>query len=166
MPTISPIYMRMKQSVTWMKHNKKMLQKDIAEEMGMTDVSFSRGMERIKHKLDEDFIVSFHQATDGVFSLDWLMEGTGDMFAKQKATSPSTDEPTANIIDLCASLIKEVEQIRQQLKQELVEVQAMKQEYLAARDDFRTAIAALHPSIRYANPSDQPRMAAENTPEK
>lgn len=163
MPTISPIYMRMKQSVTWMKHEKKLLQKDIAEKMGMTDVSFSRGMDRIKHKLDEDFIVSFHQATDGVFSLDWLMEGTGDMFAKQKAVSTPTDKPTANIIELYASLIKDIEGIRQQLKEELAEVQQMKQEYLSARDDFRTAIAALHPSIRYTNPSDQPRMAAETT---
>lgn len=166
MPTISPIYMRMKQSITWMKHNKKMLQKDIAEKMGMTDVSFSRGMDRIKHKLDEDFIISFHQATGGVFSLDWLMKGTGDMFGKQNAASPSTDEPTVNIIELYASLIKNIEGIRQQLKKELAEVQQLKQEYLTARDDFRTAIAALHPSIKYTNPSEPSLMVAEKTSEK
>ena len=89
-----------------------------------------------------------------------------DHDAKQKAVSTSTDEPTANIIELYASLIKDIEGIRQQLKQELAELQTVKQEYLAARENFRKAIAALHPSVTYINPSDQPRMAAENTPEK
>jgi hypothetical protein len=73
----------MKQAVQWLKHEKQMLQKDIAEKMGMTDVSFSRGMERIKHKSDEDFIIKFHQATDEIFSLDWLLNGTGDKFDEQ-----------------------------------------------------------------------------------
>lgn len=89
-----------------------------------------------------------------------------DHDAKQKAVSTSTDGPTANIIELYASLIKDIEGIRQQLKQELAELQTVKQEYLAARENFRKAIAALHPSIKYTNPSDLPRMAAENTPEK
>lgn len=89
-----------------------------------------------------------------------------DHDAKQKAVSPSTDEPTANILELYAQMIRGLDDLRQQLKQELAEVQAMKQEYLAARDDFRTAIAALHPSIKYTNPSESILMAAENTPEK
>lgn len=90
-----------------------------------------------------------------------------DHDAKQKAASPSTDEPTANIIDLCASLIKEIEQIRQQLKQELTELQTVKQEYLTAREDFCKAIAALHPSIKYINPGEYISMAAEpESPQK
>jgi glucose-6-phosphate-specific signal transduction histidine kinase len=63
-------------------------------------------------------------------------------------------------------MIRGLDDLRQQLKQELAEVQAMKQEYLTARDDFRKAIAALHPSIKYVSPSDQPRMAAEDTQNK
>jgi DNA-binding transcriptional regulator YdaS (Cro superfamily) len=89
-----------------------------------------------------------------------------DHDAKQKAVSPSTDEPTTNILELYAKMIRGLDDLRQQLKDELAEVKAMKQEYLTARDDFRKAIAALHPSIKYVSPSDQPRMAAENTPEK
>ena len=82
---------------------------------------------------------------------------------KQKAVSPSTDEPTANIIELYASLIQDIEKIRQQVKQELAEVQALKHEYLTARDDFRKAITLLHPALKYETPNEQPRMAAENT---
>ena len=67
----------MKQAVTWLKQNKNLLQKDIAEKMGMSEVAFSNGMKRIQQKFDEDFIIKFHQATDEIFSLEWLMDGTG-----------------------------------------------------------------------------------------
>lgn len=83
MPTISPVYMRMKQAVTWLKQNKNLLQKDIAEKMGMSEVAFSNGMKRIQQKFDEDFIIKFHQATDEIFSLDWLMDGTGPKFTEE-----------------------------------------------------------------------------------
>lgn len=159
----SPLYMRMKQAVQWLKQNRQMFQKDIAAKMGITEVAFTNGLKRIQIKFDENFIISFHQATDGVFSLDWLMEGTGNMFENKKTTSPSIDEPTANIIELYASLIKEIEQTRQELKQELSELQSLKQEYLTAREDFRKAIAALHPSIKYTNPSEPTLMVAEKT---
>ena len=49
------------------------------------------------------------------------------------------------------------------MKQELAEVQALKHEYLTARDDFRKAITLLHPALKYETPNEQPRMAAENT---
>jgi hypothetical protein len=49
------------------------------------------------------------------------------------------------------------------VKQELAEVQALKHEYITARDDFRKAVAALHPSIKYTNPSEPTLMAAEET---
>jgi hypothetical protein len=63
-------------------------------------------------------------------------------------------------------MIRGLDDLRQQLKDELAEVKAMKQEYLTARDDLHKAIAALHPSIKYVSPSDQPRMAAEDTQNK
>ena len=76
MPVISPVYIRMKQAVTWLKQNKNLLQKDIADKMGMSEVAFSNGMKRIQQKFDEDFIIKFHQATEEIFSLDWLLNGT------------------------------------------------------------------------------------------
>ena len=113
-----------------------------------------------------------NDAFDGIFNMAYFRGESEHMIvediadAKQKAVSTSTDEPTANILELYAQMIRGLDDLRQQLKQELAEVQAMKQEYLDARNDFRKAIAALHPSIKYTNPSEPTLMAAENTPEK
>lgn len=145
--------------------------KELAGKIGITPASLSR-LFNGKKNVSDDTIRKMNDAFDGVFNMAYfrgesehlLVEDVTD--AKQKAVSTSTDEPTANIIELYASLIKDIEGIRQQLKQELAELQTVKQEYLAARENFRKAIAALHPSIKYINPSDLPRMAAENTPEK
>lgn len=145
--------------------------KELAAKIDVTAATLSR----IRNGLvtvSDDTLYKMNDAFGGIFNIAYfrgecehlLIEDVVD--AKQKAVSPSTDEPTANIIELYASLIKEIEGIRQQLKQELAEVQAMKQEYFTARDDFRKAVAALHPSIKYTNPSEPTLMAAENTPEK
>lgn len=145
-------------------------QKTLAALTKITETTISRILNDRVNKPSEDTILKLNNAFGGIFNLSYfrgestylLMQDVIDA-RMQKAVSPSIDEPTANIIELYASLIKDIEGIRQQLKEELAEVQQLKQEYLTARDDFRTAIAALHPSIQYTNPSDQPRMAAETT---
>ena len=53
--------------------------RDIAESMKITEVS--NGLKRLQTKLDEDFIISFHQATGGKISLEWLLTGKGEMVA-------------------------------------------------------------------------------------
>lgn len=138
---------------------------DAASKIGISKSGFSRLLNDRKSVSDET-LRKMNDAFGGIFNMAYF-RGESDFLlvedAKQKAVSPSTDEPTANIIELYASLIQDIEKIRQQVKQELAEVQALKHEYLTARDDFRKAITLLHPSIQYNNPNDQPRMAAENT---
>ena len=132
MPVISPLYMRMKQAVQWLKQNKNMLQKDIASKMGMSEVAFSNGMKRIQMKLDEDFIIKFHQATDEVFSIDWLLNGTGDKFAGK--VKPQEQQPAASSLDMSSSLnaiLAKTDETIASLKREL----ATKDELIAAKDD-------------------------------
>ena len=120
MPVISPVYMRMKQAVTWLKQNKNLLQKDIAEKMGMTDVAFSNGMKRLQNKFDEEFIIKFQQATDEVFSLEWLMDGTGDKFASK--TIPQQQQPAPTNVDFSSyinALIAKSDETIASLKREL-----------------------------------------------
>ena len=64
--------------------------------MGITEVAFSNSMKRIQIKNDEDFIISFHQATDEIFSLEWLLNGTGDKFAQAK---PKEQQPSMGNVD-------------------------------------------------------------------
>ncbi len=157
-------------AIDWIYANTEVKdQKTLAALTKISETTISRILNDRVKKPSEDSILRLNDAFGGIFNLSYfrgespylLMKNAEE--TKQKAVSPSTDEPTANIIELYASLIQDIEKIRQQVKQELAEVQALKHEYITARDDFRKAITLLHPSIQYNNPNDQPRIAAENT---
>ena len=92
------LHQRLKQAIVWLKQNKNILQLDIAKKMSMTTVGFSRGLARCKEKNDEDFVIKFHQATDEIFSLDWLLHGTGEKFTSDiKKADPAPATPVSAI---------------------------------------------------------------------
>jgi transcriptional regulator with XRE-family HTH domain len=158
-------------AIDWIYANTEVKdQKTLAALTKISETTISRILNDRVKKPSEDSILRLNDAFGGIFNMAYF-RGESDFLlvedAKQKAVSPSTDEPTANIIELYASLIQDIEKIRQQVKQELAEVQALKHEYITARDDFRKAITMLHPALKYEIPNDQPRMAAEpETPQK
>ena len=94
------LHNRLKQAIVWLKANKNMMQRDIAQQMGMTEVGFSRGIARCKERRDEEFVIKFHQATGEIFSLEWLLDGTGPKFTEQAEQKPR--EPA--IIDSSSAL--------------------------------------------------------------
>ena len=73
------LYIRVKQALTWLKRNKGILQKDVAERMGMAEASFTRALARIKEKNDEDFVIAFHSSVSEYISLDYLLKGKGSL---------------------------------------------------------------------------------------
>lgn len=99
------LHQRLKQAIVWLKQNKNMLQLDIAEKMSMTSVGLSRGLARCKEKNDEDFVIKFHQATDEIFSLDWLLYGTGEKFtADIKKAETATAVPASTPVDTSSAI--------------------------------------------------------------
>ena len=82
------LHNRLKQAIVWLKANKNVMQRDIAQQMGMTEVGFSRGIARCKERRDEEFVIKFHQATGEIFSLEWLLDGTGPKFTEQVEKKP------------------------------------------------------------------------------
>lgn len=78
------LYIRVKQALTWLKRNKGILQKDIADNMGMAEASFTRALSRIKEKYDEDFVIAFHSAVSDYISLEYLLYGKGDLLANNR----------------------------------------------------------------------------------
>ena len=99
------LHQRLKQAIVWLKQNKNMLQLDIAEKMGMTSVGLSRGLARCKEKNDEDFVIKFHQATGEIFSLDWLLYGTGEKFtADIKKAEPAPAVPASASVDTSSAI--------------------------------------------------------------
>lgn len=86
------LYIRVKQALTWLKRNKSLLQKDIADSMGMANASFTRGIMRLKEKRDEDFVIKFHSVVSEYISLDYLLNGTGELVAnKNKEVRPNQE---------------------------------------------------------------------------
>ena len=91
------LYIRVKQALTWLKRNKSLLQKDIADSMGMADASFTRGIMRLKEKRDEDFVIKFHSVVSEYISLDYLLNGTGELVAnKNKEVRPNQESHLDN----------------------------------------------------------------------
>ena len=132
MPETSPLYIRMKQAVQWLKQNKNMLQKDIASKMGMSEVAFSNGMKRIQMKYDEEFVIKFHQATDEVFSLDWLLNGTGEKFAEK--SKPQEQRPIIDHSSMVNASISAYIQLTNRLDEDLKKKEIEMQERLAEKD--------------------------------
>ena len=140
MPVISPLHIRMKQAVQWLKQNKGMLQKDIAEKMGITEVAFSNGMKRIQIKWDEDFVIKFQQSTGEIFSLDWLLNGTGDKFAdKSKTQEPQPVTTNMDFASYINALLAKSDETIASLKREI----AAKDDIIQAKDERIADLAQL-----------------------
>jgi DNA-binding MarR family transcriptional regulator len=136
------LYIRVKQALTWLKRNHGILQKDIADKMGMAEASFTRALARVKEKNDEDFVISFHSAVSEYISLEYLLEGEGELVCdntKDAATNSFT-EPTPRIPDMSSvfnsALAKADETIEtlKTLNAALQRTVADKEEIIKARD--------------------------------
>ena len=122
------LYVRVKQALTWLKRDKGILQKDVADKMGMAEASFTRALMRIKEKNDESFVIAFHSATNNRFSLDYLLNGRGTLLAQEVEQPEQPTEPMPvwadAMIDIMAKQIKENETLHRELRQSITEFQA------------------------------------------
>jgi hypothetical protein len=105
-----------------------------------------------------------------VFNIDYLLTGEGELLndkavtQTEKAANPTVVEQAANIIDLYAGLIKEIESLRTDLNAELA---AARQE----REEAHRLITALHDCLFHARTITGPHieeipMAAESNENK
>ena len=145
----SPLHTRLKQALQYLKTNKDLLQKDIAKKMGMTEISFSRGIARCANRRDEAFIIRFHQATEELFSLSWLLDGIEPKFTAQ--CQPNEKEAVTQDIDpstlVNASIAAYMEAIK--AKDQQIEILYERIAELNARlDESATRIHELRQSIQ------------------
>ena len=152
-------YLRLKKAIAYLKANESMLQQDIATRMGMTKVSFSRGLSRCKERKDENFIIQFHEATNEMFSLDWLLNGDGDKFADKNGKDSHSQSET--VIDsssafnaAIAAHVRIIDTLEQQLRDKATEMDARlsdKDKIIAALEQSQknkdALIASLHQHI-------------------
>ena len=130
-------------------------QSDFAEALKYSRVYISAAMIGMEKNLTGKLFKSICEAYPGIFNLNYLMTGEGTLLAmsdhepekQERADTPPTDEMSANILELYARMIRGVDDLRIQLKEELAEVQSVKCELQQARDDFQTATRRLYQAI-------------------
>lgn len=153
------LYIRVKQALAWLKRNHGILQKDIADKMGMSEASFTRALARIKEKNDENFVISFHSAVSDFISLDYMLHGVGSLIDdnKKESANSTSKEPSAPTIDpgsiVNAALAAKDEAI-EALRSRIADLQRTisdKQEIIKARE---ARIADLERQLAAAATSD------------
>lgn len=145
MEKLSPLRLRLKQAIEWLKVNKSMQQKDIAKLMGMAEASFSRGLKRCNERDDTDFVVKFHQATK-FFNLDWLLDAKEPMLAEDfaqsnQSQSESTLDPSSVINVLVADYTHQINRLEDDLKKKGIEMEERLAEKNARIADLQRTIA-------------------------
>ena len=139
-------------------------QKAMAEHLGMQRTGLSAAMNGSKANLTDNLFKKICAAWPGVFVLDYLLTGKGNLLTPEEEYQSAKIEQTEqnnNILELYARMIRGIDDLRQEMKKELCDIQNLKTELQQARDDFRTATNTLRRVIAQTESRDV-RMVAED----
>ena len=139
-------------------------QTDFADSLKYNRAYISSAMHGNEKNLTDKLFTNICEAYPGVFNLGYLLNGTGELLTPQEdaksseienGASPTVVEQAANIIDLYAGLIKEIESLRADLNAELA---AARQE----REEAIRLVTMLHDCLFHARTITGPHI--EETP--
>lgn len=132
---------------------------DFAEALKYSRVYISAAMNGKKKNLTDKLFTHICETFPGTFNLQYLLTGEGELL-EQKESVPEPDTHADNMLELYARMIRGVDDLRLELKNEL---EALQQ----AREDFRLATARLTHALQQLNdaPHSAGLLAAEE-PEK
>ena len=104
-------------------------QMEMANALQITRSSFSAAMNGNEKYLTKSLFMKICAAFPGVFNLDYLLNGTGTLLAQQEKAEPTPVSPaTDNLLELHAQMIRRVDDLRQELHDELIEIRQLKDE--------------------------------------
>ena len=134
-----PAGLRLKEALRWLKTNKNMEQKDVAVTMGTSETTVSRNIRAaLDGRPNADFILKLSEATGVSFNLQYIVNGTGTLLAPQEKAEPTPVSPaTDNILELHAQMLRRVDDLRQELHDELMEVRQLKDELRATLSELK-----------------------------
>lgn len=143
-------------------HDKVKSQTDFADKLKVQRTGLSAAMNGSKANLTKNLFMKICATFPGFFDLNYLLTGEGTLLSmsdqesgqSEKAATHPTDEMTSNILELYARMIRGIDDLRIQLKEELAEVQTVKSELQQARDDFRNAAYTLTQALSHINNSN------------
>lgn len=141
-------------------------QSDFAEWLKYNRAYVSSAMHGNEKNLTDKLFTNICETFPGVFNLDYLLTGKGSLLAdtEEKQTTPTVQQPNADLLELYAQRIRLVDDLRASLKEELAEVHTLRTELQQARDDFRDATYRLTRTLAmFTVPTDSPvGLAAES----
>lgn len=134
-------------------------QKDFAKALRISRPALSSAMNGNKAYLTENLFQKICAAFPGVFNLNYMLTGNGSLLTDEqpynddfeKSAKTSTDEITANILEMYARMIRGIDDLRIQLIEELAEIKSIKPELQQSRDDFRDAIYRINIALDILN---------------
>ena len=131
-----------------------------AEALHYGRTSMSAAMNGDEKYLTDKLFAHICEVYPETFNLDYLLTGEGSLLANDdesndahivKEDAPPTDEMSSNILELYARMIRGVDDLRIQLKEQLAEVQTVKSELQQVRDDLRTTTQRLSRALEQLN---------------
>ena len=121
-------------------------QKHLAEVLKVQRTGLSSAFNGNVANLTDNLFKKICAAFPGVFNLNYLLTGNGQLITHEEDARISEHEQVktemeqkADILELYAQRIRLVDDLRMTLKEELAEVRAIRTELQQARDDFRDA---------------------------
>ena len=128
-------------------------QGDFASSIGYSRPVISSAMNGNEDNLTDRLFKSICEKYEDVFNLDYLLNGEGELLLSKDSTSEEQQE--TNIMEIYAHMIRSIDDLRQELKKQIAEVQSLNSE-------LRQQLAALKgKGITYQSPDEAPRLAAE-----
>lgn len=140
-------------------------QRDLGFQMGAAEGNISRALKGDPKVLTEQFLTRFARTYNNVFYMEWVLDGIGEMLILPDDNKPceqSQNEMSDGMLELYARLIRGVDDIRMQLKEELKDVRAAKIGLQQARDDFKDATSRLIDAISYIKTDSTTLMVADD----
>lgn len=134
-------------------------QKDLAIALKTNEPNVSNILKGVPKALTNNIFVRLCDAFPGEFNLDWLLNEEGEMLVKQGIKEAKGY--TSDIVGLYAQLIKEVEELRCDLTEELSEIRILRSQLTEDRDALRTIANQLKDAL-YNRVSNHPFMVADS----
>ena len=130
-----------------------------AEAIHYGRTSMSAAMNGDEKYLTDSLFKNICEAYQGVFNLNYLLNGEGELLTPEedvksseieKAAKPSSDDSAAmnNILEMYARMIRGVDDLRVELNTNLEEVKALKEDLHQAVYDFRDATYRLTQALK------------------
>lgn len=142
---------------------------EFADKVKYARAYISSAMNGNEKYLTDKLFANISEAYPGVFNLDYLLTGDGDLLTPEEDVKSSELANTAsnqtvidNLIEMLSRTIRESDDLRVELKQQLAEVRAAKEDMHTAVYEFRDATYRLTQALKQLNgtPADVRPLAA------